>query len=91
MEVLVARGAGLGVHRDSIVAVVLVGVRKVKKELRKFGTTSDELGKLRQWLQHHKVTHVAMEATGIYWVPIVETNLRRGEKSYVADTFVLAV
>ena len=72
MEVLVARGAGLDVHRDSIVAVVLVGVRKVKKELRKFGTTWDELAKLRQWLQHHKVTHVAMEATGVYWLPIVE-------------------
>ena len=65
MEVLVARGAGLDVHRDSIVAVVLVGVRKVNKELRKFGTTWEELAKLRQWLQHHKVTHVAIEATGL--------------------------
>ena len=72
MEVLVTRGAGLDVHRDSIVAVVLVGVRKVTKELRKFGTTWDELAQLRQWLQHHKVTHVAMEATGVYWLPIVE-------------------
>ena len=31
-----------------------------------------ELARLRQWLQHHKVTHVAMEATGVYWLPIVE-------------------
>ena len=72
MEVLVARGAGLDVHRDSIVAVVLVGVRKEKKELRTFGTTSSELGELRRWLQGHKVTHVAMEATGVYWLPVVE-------------------
>jgi len=72
MQVLVARGAGLDVHRDSIVAVVLVGSRKVKKELRKFGTTSAELDELRRWLQSHKVTHVAMEATGVYWFPVVE-------------------
>lgn len=71
MQVLVARGAGLDVHRDSIVAAVLVGARKVKKELRKFGTTSAELGELRRWLQSHKVTHVAMEATGVYWFPVV--------------------
>ncbi|NJN84665.1 MAG: IS110 family transposase [Caldilineaceae bacterium] len=67
-----ARGAGLDVHRDSIVAVVLVGSKKVKKELRTFGTTSGELAELRQWLQSHKVTHVAMEATGVYWLPVVE-------------------
>lgn len=72
MQVLVARCAGLDVHRDSIVAAVLVGVRKVKKEIRTFGTTSGELAELRQWLQGHKVTHVAMEATGVYWLPVLE-------------------
>lgn len=72
MEVLVARGAGLDVHRDSIVAAVLVGARKEKKELRTFGTTSSELAELRRWLQSHKVTHVAMEATGVYWLPVLE-------------------
>lgn len=72
MQVLVARSAGLDVHRDSIVAAVLVGARKVKKELRTFGTTADELAALRQWLQSHKVTDVAMEATGVYWLPVLE-------------------
>lgn len=72
MQVLVARSAGLDVHRDSIVAAVLVGAKKVKQELRTFGTTPDELAELRQWLQGHKVTHVAMEATGVYWLPVLE-------------------
>lgn len=71
MEILVARCAGLDVHRDSIVAVVLVGARKAKKELRTFGTTSDELAALGQWLQSHKVSAVAMEATGVYWLPVL--------------------
>lgn len=61
-----ARSAGLDVHCDSIVAAVLVGARKVRKELRTFGTTADELAALRQWLQSHKVTAVAMKATGVY-------------------------
>ena len=72
MQVLVERGAGLDVHRDSIVAMVIVGGRKVTKELCKFGTTAGELAKLRRWLQAHKVTHVAMEATGVYWLPVLE-------------------
>jgi len=72
MQVLVARGAGLDVHRDSIVAAVLVGAKKVKQELRTFGTTLDELAALRQWLVDHKVTAVAMEATGVYWLPVLE-------------------
>ena len=72
MEVLVGRGAGLDVHRDSIVALAMVGTRKVKKELRTFGTTSGELAELRRWLGEHKVTAVAMEATGVYWLPVLE-------------------
>ena len=71
MQVMVNRCAGLDVHRDSIVAVVLTGSRQVKKELRKFGTTARELAALRAWLQEHKVTHVAMEATGVYWLPVL--------------------
>lgn len=72
MDVIVERCAGLDVHRDEVVAMVLVGGRKVKKELRKFGTTMGELVELRAWLREHEVTHVAMEATGVYWLPVLE-------------------
>src|SRR5207253_1174572 len=35
-----------------------------------FGTTAVELLALRDWLEAHGVTHVAMESTGVYWKPV---------------------
>jgi transposase len=37
---------------------------------RRFGTFTRELEDMAQWLQEHQVTHVAMEATGVYWKPV---------------------
>jgi transposase len=35
-----------------------------------FGTTAGDLLALRDWLEAHGVTHVAMESTGVYWKPV---------------------
>lgn len=35
-----------------------------------FGTMTVELHRLRDWLLEHKVRSVAMEATGVYWLPL---------------------
>ena len=35
-----------------------------------FGTTTAELWRLRDWLREKKVQSVAMEATGVYWLPL---------------------
>src|SRR5262249_17539727 len=40
------------------------------QHVRTFGTTAAELLALRDWLEAHGVTHVAMESTGVYWKPI---------------------
>ena len=37
---------------------------------REFATTVQGLIALRDWLAAHRVTHVAMEATGVYWQPV---------------------
>jgi transposase len=39
-------------------------------EVRSFATTTSALLELNDWLTEHAVTHVAMEATGVYWKPI---------------------
>lgn len=67
MERIVERGCGLDVHRDTVAACVRVpGTQAV----RTFGTTAAELLALRDWLEAHGVTHVAMESTGVYWKPV---------------------
>jgi hypothetical protein len=38
--------------------------------VRTFGTTTSELFALGDWLESHGCTHIAMDATGVYWKPI---------------------
>jgi transposase len=46
------------------------GRSKPRREVRTFGTVTKELEKLAAWLQDEGCTHVAMESTGVYWVPV---------------------
>ncbi len=72
MERQIERCCGLDVHRDTVAACVRVPGAKGEREqhVRTFGTTAGELLALRDWLEAHEVTHVAMESTGVYWKPV---------------------
>src|SRR5262249_23554058 len=72
MERLIDRGCGVDVHRETVAACVRVpGLRGTREQqVRTFGTTAAELLALRDWLEAHGVTDVAMESTGVYWKPI---------------------
>jgi transposase len=70
MEVLYPRCAGLDVHKDSVVACVRCVSPPVHQEVRSFQTTTTGLLALADWLTSHGCTHVAMEATGVYWKPV---------------------
>jgi transposase len=52
-------------------------LRKREQHVRIFGTTVADLVTLRDWLEAHRVTHVAMESTGVYWKPILGGAGRR--------------
>ena len=45
----------------------LVSDGKVTTEVRTFKTTNPDLLQLSEWLAANGCTHVAMEATGVYW------------------------
>src|SRR5438270_682717 len=71
MDVLYERVAGLDVHKDTVVACVRIMVDgKTARECRTFATTTEQLVALRAWLEECRCTHVAMEATGVYWMPV---------------------
>jgi transposase len=74
MEMILERCCGLDVHQATVVACMLVnaGGRRTRKEVRTFRTVTRELVALRDWLLEEGVTHVAMESTGIYWVPVFQ-------------------
>ncbi|WP_269506476.1 IS110 family transposase [Burkholderia sp. IMCC1007] len=70
MQVLYPRCAGLDVHKDTIVACVRCVSAPTHQEVRSFDSTTGGLLALADWLAAHACTHVAMEATGIYWKPV---------------------
>ena len=71
MEVLHPRCCGLDVHKATVVACVRRVIDgKPVKEIRTFATTTASLIALSDWLAETKCTHVAMEATGVYWKPV---------------------
>src|SRR2546425_4560739 len=72
MEMIVERSAALDVHKAQVTACVRVpgpGRERVQ-EVVQFQTTVRGLLTLRDWLKAHRVTQVAMEATGVYWKPL---------------------
>jgi transposase len=71
MEVVHARCCGIDVHQASLAVCVSIKEegRSEKFKLR-CGTTTAGLLRLVDWLHGHGVTHVAMEATGVYWKPV---------------------
>jgi transposase len=72
MEQVFERVCGLDVHKATIAACVRVPDAKGKRmqSVQTFGTTTADLLALRDWLEAHGVTHVAMESTGVYWKPV---------------------
>ena len=71
MDILHERAAGLDVHKDMVVACVRLSEGgKTARECRTFATTTDGLMALLAWLLESRCTHVAMEATGVYWKPV---------------------
>lgn len=71
MEVMHERVAGLDVHKETVVCCVrIVAAGKVSRECRTFETTTAGLEALLAWLTQSGCTHVAMEATGVYWKPV---------------------
>ncbi len=71
MEVVHAHCAGLDVHKDSVFACVRhMSAGKVTTQVKTFKTTTQDLMALSEWLSAQGATHIAMEATGVYWKPV---------------------
>lgn len=78
MDVMFSHCCGLDVHAKKILACRITPDKKGKptKEILTFGTMTDELLRLADWLTLAGVTHVAMESTGVLWKPVF--NLLEG-------------
>ena len=80
MDIVVERCAGLDVHKDTVVACVRSPGegRRREQTIVTFGTTTEQLLALRDWLVANGVTLVGMESTGVYWKPVYFVLEERG-------------
>jgi transposase len=72
MEPGYRRCCGIDVHRDKLTVTVLPPVGRTDVQIKKqeFRTFTRNLRRLRAWLRACRVTEVAMESTGQYWMPV---------------------
>jgi transposase len=75
--------AGVDIHPE----VIYVGVdpRKDTQPVRKFGTFTGELQRTSDWLESCGVRTVAMESTGVYWIPLFQVLEARGFEVFLVN------
>ena len=81
VQVLYERCAGIDVHKDQVTVAVRgpgSGPGGRETQVRKFGAFYGVLRDMTRWLVSQGVTHVAMEATGIYTMPVYHALLEPG-------------
>jgi transposase len=70
VETVIERPGALDVHKEQVTACVRKPAgRRREQHIAEFKTTVQGLLALRDWLHAHGVTHVVMEASGVYWKP----------------------
>ena len=67
-EQVISRGCGIDVHKENV--VVTIRGDGIKEECRTFQTFTSDLLSCNGWLKEQKITHIAMESTGVYWKPV---------------------
>ena len=86
--------AGIDVHSDmhmvcvpaqSVVPSASNEPGRLPANVRRFGANSCDLVAIADWLEECGVTTVAMESTGVYWVPLYELLESRGFEVWLVE------
>src|SRR5438105_2952516 len=83
MSKIIERCAGIDIGKRFLLCSVLAGAANEDPEsqTRRFDTNVRDLEQMREWLKEEDVTHVVMESTGSYWIPVF--NLLEGHFTVV--------
>lgn len=82
MNVVYERCCGIDVHKKKVVACLLT---EKGKEIREYGTLTDDILAMREWLRENGCQIVAMESTGVYWKPIYNILEEQGLEIIVGN------
>src|SRR3954465_3638618 len=72
MSKIIERCAGIDFGKRFLLCSVLTGAahEDPATQTRRFDTNVSDLEEMREWLQREAVTHIVMESTGSYWIPV---------------------
>ena len=83
MELVYQCCAGLDVHKKSVSACIRIQRgEQTRIETALFGTFTADLERLRDWLQQYGVQQIAMESTGVFWMPVWNVLERAQSKRF---------
>lgn len=86
LEMVNEHSAGLDLHQEKIWACAGPFRDGVEPDVKTFGTYTRDLRLLAQWLKSRGVTSVAMESTGVYWIPPFHYLRDRGFKVMLVNS-----
>jgi transposase len=75
--------AGIDVHCD--MHMVCVPAESAAEPVRRFGANTCDLHAIADWLKQCGVTTVALESTGVYWIPLLELLEDRGFEVWLVE------
>ena len=84
LTVIHPQAAGIDVHSDMHMVCVPQGC-DADGPVRSFGANTCDLTAIADWLRRCGVTTVAMESTGVYWIPLFELLESRGLEVYLVE------
>jgi len=81
LEVIHPRCAGFDVHKETVAVCMRLVEEggRLRTVVHTYRTETRDLSRLVAWLTSERVTHVAMESTGIYWKPIYNILEEQGK------------
>jgi transposase len=83
LEQINVNAAGADIGDEEI--WVSVPLDRAAEATQKFGTYTAELRRIAEWLAACGVTTIAMESTGVYWIPLYELLESRGMEVYLVN------
>jgi transposase len=83
LKIIHPNAGGLDIGSTEIWAAV--SPERTSEPVRQFGTYTPDLHELAGWLKACGVDTVAMEATGVYWIPVYEVLEARGFEVFVVN------
>jgi transposase len=83
LEIVHPHAAGIDVGNSS--HYVAVRPDRDPDSVRRFECFTADLHRMADWLQHWGVTAVALQSTGVYWIPVYEVLDTRGFKVYLVN------